>query len=197
MVYALSRADGSVEWSMQLPGGINGWPGVTEEYILFPVGITGHPVLAALKIAPEGHAPGDGSGKAPEPSQKGAPVIDTLKPSPGQPPAQPATQKQRSQQEQQLIEQGRLIYVQYAARCHQPSGEGMPPGIPKLASNKFVTGDPSQVIHMVLNGEGAMPAMGKLLSDQQVAAVVSYIRAAWGNSAAPVTAEQVKAARSA
>ncbi len=196
-VRALSRDDGSEAWSMQMPGGINGWPAVFGEYILFPVGISGHPVLAALKISAEGHAPGGGSGKQPQTGEKGAPVVDTLQPSPDQPPSEPSAAKQLSQEDQQLIEQGRLIYVQYAARCHQPNGNGMPPAIPHLAHNKFVTGDATQVIHMVLNGEGAMPAMGKLLSDQQVAAVVSYIRDAWGNNAAPVTKEQVQAARSA
>ncbi len=195
VVRALSRDDGSEVWSMQLPGGINGWPGVTNDFILFPVGIAGHPVLAALQVSPEGHAPGGGPGKPPQAAQQGAPVIETLHPSPGEPPSEPVSRK-LSKQEQQLIEQGRLIYVQYAARCHQPNGVGMPPAIPELANSKFVTGDPTQVIQMVLNGEGAMPAMGKLLSDQQVAAVVSYIRDAWGNNAGPITADQVKSVRS-
>ncbi len=194
VVHALSRSDGSEVWSLQLPGGINGWPAVTEDRILFPVGISGHPVLAALKISPEGHAPGGGQ-KEPQASKQAAPAMEAQS-APGAPPARTQADQKLSDQQQQLLEQGRQIYMQYASRCHQPTGAGMPPAIPQLANSKFVTGDATQVIHMVLTGEGAMPAMGKLLSDQQVAAVVSYIRNAWGNNAQPVTAEQVKAARS-
>jgi mono/diheme cytochrome c family protein len=43
----------------------------------------------------------------------------------------------------------------------------------------------------------AMPAMGAALPDEDVAAVLSYMRNAWGNQAPPITAEQVKAIRTA
>jgi mono/diheme cytochrome c family protein len=66
--------------------------------------------------------------------------------------------------------------------------------------------DPTSVIHVVLRGsrsvatDGAptalgMPSFGWLLSDQQVAAVATYIRQAWGNSAPPVNASDVAALR--
>jgi mono/diheme cytochrome c family protein len=66
--------------------------------------------------------------------------------------------------------------------------------------------DPTTVIRVVLEGARtvptdkrptpfAMPAYGWKLKDQQIAAVASYVRNAWGNSAPAVTADQVSALR--
>ena len=68
-------------------------------------------------------------------------------------------------------------------------------------------GDPTSLLHVVLRGAAqrrhakaptaaAMPAFGWLLTDDQVAAVVTYIRNSWGNSAPAVTAGDAKKARS-
>ena len=44
---------------------------------------------------------------------------------------------------------------------------------------------------------GAMPAWGAILKDQDIAAVATYVRSAWGNKSAPVSAASVKTIRSA
>ncbi|MGH7756928.1 MAG: c-type cytochrome, partial [Vulcanimicrobiaceae bacterium] len=67
----------------------------------------------------------------------------------------------------------------------------------------FVTGDATKVIHVVLDGlhapitvngqkyDGQMPAWKGNLSNSDIAAVITYIRKSWGNSAGPVTEAEV------
>jgi len=50
MIYAFDRKTGEEVWSYQAPGGINGWPAVSEDTIIFPVGVGQNPVLLALRI---------------------------------------------------------------------------------------------------------------------------------------------------
>jgi outer membrane protein assembly factor BamB len=50
IIYALSRADGSVVWRFQAPGGINAWPAVSGDVIVWPVGLGRNPVLMTLKL---------------------------------------------------------------------------------------------------------------------------------------------------
>ena len=70
-----------------------------------------------------------------------------------------------------------------------------PARYPSLAKNpKLETGD--YAIYVVLHGQKAMPPFGRLMTDEQVAAVVTYIRTHFGNDyKEPVTAEDVKKAR--
>jgi mono/diheme cytochrome c family protein len=58
-----------------------------------------------------------------------------------------------------------------------------------------VTGDPEPVIEIVVDGQGAMPAFGDELDDEEIAAVVSYIRNTWGNDAGVVDPAAVEALR--
>jgi outer membrane protein assembly factor BamB/mono/diheme cytochrome c family protein len=186
-VYALSTKDGSEVWSQKMSGGINGFLSVVGDTVIIPVGVSGEPVLIALRL----NAPGKFSEDVPQqPSRKAEPQADLvpLKEAERQPSHAPGL----SHQDQQLIEQGHQIYLKYGARCHQPNGEGVKGAIPKLAESSFVSGDPNPVIHMVLYGEGAMPAWINVLDNQQIAALVSYLRNAWGNQASTVTAQQVQ-----
>ena len=72
------------------------------------------------------------------------------------------------------------------------TGAGQYPALarnPKLATADYPT-------FVVLRGQKAMPAVGRLMTDEQVAAVVNYIRTHFGNDyKTPTTAEQVKQAR--
>lgn len=108
-----------------------------------------------------------------------------------------------------LIRLGRTVYGQHCASCHGAEGRGMPPGYPPLAGNHSI-GMPSPVnaIRMVLNGgyppgtagnlePYGMPPFAQNLSDDEVAAVVSYIRASWGNRGTPVSARQANELRAA
>jgi mono/diheme cytochrome c family protein len=95
-----------------------------------------------------------------------------------------------------LIEMGRTLYTSNCAPCHQPNGEGNLSTFPALNRNAFVTvSDPTGVIDTVLHGRQLMPAFASTLSDQEVAAVISYIRSAWNNQAPVVEASQVRQVR--
>jgi mono/diheme cytochrome c family protein len=94
-----------------------------------------------------------------------------------------------------LLKQGQGVYENNCADCHRGSGEGLPVKFPALKGNALVMGDPKPVLDTVLNGRkgklGQMPAWHEFLNDGEVAAVVSYIRNAWGNQAPAVSPETV------
>jgi outer membrane protein assembly factor BamB len=54
MIYAVSRADGRIVWRFQAPGGINAWPAVAGDVLVWPVGLGRKPVLLALKLGASG-----------------------------------------------------------------------------------------------------------------------------------------------
>ena len=92
---------------------------------------------------------------------------------------------------------GEGLYADLCQACHMPGGAGAvgaaayPPlaADPKLASAGFA-------LTMVIRGQKGMPPFGALLTDQQVAAVVNYVRSHFGNGFADeVTAADAKAAR--
>lgn len=93
-------------------------------------------------------------------------------------------------------ELGEEVYENQCASCHQSSGEGVEGQFPALRDNDFVTGDPEPVIDIVLHGRGAMPAFANL-EDEEIAAVVSYIRNAWDNEVDAVTEDEVAERRNA
>lgn len=111
------------------------------------------------------------------------------------------------QQQAQMLAQGARIYKDRCAECHQPRGEGVPGIYPPLASNQAILmRNPVNAIRIVLNGgvppstQGnprpyGMPPFGYALSDGDVAAVVTYIRGAWGNQAGPVSHVEVASGR--
>lgn len=104
--------------------------------------------------------------------------------------AQEATPSAVSPEASALITRGDEIYHTICLACHQPEGQGVTDvtvgGIPALAGNPFVTiDDPRPVVQTVLNGRAGMPSF-RGFSDEEIAGVVSYIRQAWGNQAAPV-----------
>jgi cbb3-type cytochrome c oxidase subunit III len=101
---------------------------------------------------------------------------------------------------------GKAIFASRCSACHQATGVGGGP-YPPLAGNPDITGaDTTAIIASVLNGRsgpilvngkeygGAMPAWRATLTNAEIAAVLTYVRAAWGNKAAIVTEDQVAAA---
>jgi mono/diheme cytochrome c family protein len=101
---------------------------------------------------------------------------------------------------------GQSVYAMYCSTCHGNKGEGSDGVIPALAGNATVVADnPLTALRVVLDGAHTpvtqhvpaldMPGYAWTLNDQQAADLMSYLRGSWGNQAAPVTAEQVKAAR--
>ena len=97
-----------------------------------------------------------------------------------------------------VMEQGRDIYQQQCAQCHGEQGEGRGGALPALAANRAVMlADTTNMVRVVLQGgylpatEGnprphGMPPFVQSLTDGEIAAVLSYIRNAWGNAAAKV-----------
>ncbi len=93
---------------------------------------------------------------------------------------------------------GEAMYRRVYAGCHMPKGEGVSTGAgfyPALAGNPKLEAS-GYPVYILLNGMNGMPAVGRMMSDQQVADVVNYVRTHFGNSYNDaVTAEEVKALR--
>ena len=102
---------------------------------------------------------------------------------------------------------GEQVYGNKCAACHQLTGQGLPGVFPPLKGSTVVTAsDPTDHIRTVLRGlsgktiggvayGSAMPAFADQLTDDEIAAVLSYERNSWGNQAAPVKPEDVLARR--
>lgn len=102
---------------------------------------------------------------------------------------------------------GKLVYADRCASCHQISGTGIPGVFPPLVGTQWVLGDPDKLISIVLHGlmgeleiagtvyNGVMPAWGTTLSDKEIAAVLTFVRSSWGNEAAAVADSSVSQLR--
>lgn len=105
------------------------------------------------------------------------------------------------------LERGKAVYENLCGLCHNNDGSGKPNQAPPFAGSEWVLGSPNRLIRIPLagltgpiqvKGENwalAMPAMGANLSDDDLAAVLTYIRQSWGNKAPAISAKQVKAVR--
>ena len=106
------------------------------------------------------------------------------------------------------LSRGKVVFDMACALCHGADGMGKPGQFPPLAGSEWVNAPGvNRLIRIPLVGlvgpimvKGqewnlAMTAMGASLSDEDLAAALSYIRQAWGNKAPPVAAAQVKAVR--
>jgi len=92
------------------------------------------------------------------------------------------------------FEQGQEIYKADCLACHGPGGRGVLYSKTVLDGSALVTGDPEEVTAAILfgrSGTGLMPGWDRKLTDQEVAAVTTYIRQAWSNQASPITAALV------
>jgi putative membrane-bound dehydrogenase-like protein len=96
-------------------------------------------------------------------------------------------------------ERGRDLFETYCAPCHQSDGGGMERLAPPLRKSPLVLGREDSLIRIALHGlkgQLVMPAMGTL-DDQQLAAILTYIRAAWGHTGSPIAFETVGRVRTA
>ncbi len=91
---------------------------------------------------------------------------------------------------------GEALYAANCASCHGASGEGVGSVFPALAGNDHLA-DAAYTIDVIVNGKPgtAMPAFGSRFSDEELAALVSYVRTSWNNSFGAVSAEDVASAR--
>lgn len=96
---------------------------------------------------------------------------------------QPAAQVTLTREE--LMTKGKEKYNLICAACHQPTGLGMPPVFPALKNSSVAIGKPvSRHIGLVLNGVpgSAMQPFKDQLTDEEMAAIITYERNAWGNN---------------
>jgi mono/diheme cytochrome c family protein len=105
---------------------------------------------------------------------------------------------------------GGQLYTLYCSACHGADGNGATGGqFPPLAESAWVQGNAERSIKIVLHGlhgpvevKGKtynleMPPQGAALPDDQIAAILTYVRASWSNKSTAVSADQVKATRTA
>jgi mono/diheme cytochrome c family protein len=105
-------------------------------------------------------------------------------------------------------EDGAQVYNALCASCHGPDGKGLN-GLPPLVGSEWPKGAPARTIKIVLSGmEGpvevagktynvVMPPQGAVLSDEKIAAVLTYVRKTFAGGAGAVSIDEVKAVRSA
>jgi len=102
---------------------------------------------------------------------------------------------------------GKKVFTSTCAACHQVNGLGVPGTFPPLAGSEWATGNEERIIRIVLNGltgpvkvagheyNNVMAPLGAVLKDEQIANVLSYVRAEWGNAAPEVQPETVAKVR--
>ena len=115
--------------------------------------------------------------------------------------------------EQQQFKAGHEIFFRdaHCATCHQPDGRGLEPAFPPLAGSAWITGDPERLIKLTLHGlmgpfelngkkyDGLVPMtpFGGMLKDDEVAAVLTYVRNSFGNKAPAILPSQIAPIRAA
>ena len=111
-----------------------------------------------------------------------------------------------TQAQQASFEKGKVTFTNLCAACHQPHGYGLDGLAPPLVDSDWVLGKPDVTAKIILNGLGGpikvgnrtwdltMPPMG-MLSDEEVAGVLTYIRREWEHNGSPVDAKFVAGIR--
>jgi len=108
-----------------------------------------------------------------------------------------------------FAQDGGQLYGVYCGACHGQEGEGQAQaGIPPLSRSQWVAGDPRRIVQIVLHGisgpievngktyNAMMPAQGVMLSDDQLSAILQYVRTNWGNKGkVEITSDLVKTER--
>ena len=84
----------------------------------------------------------------------------------------------------ELMKIGKDRYLANCSACHKADGGGNPPAYPSLKGSPIATGPVAEHIKVVLEGRAhtAMQAFDAILTDKQIAAIISYERNAWGNN---------------
>ncbi len=139
--------------------------------------------------------------------QSRAKKISALLTWPGKPGAKPEPIiPPLSPEEKKRFDDGKILFAASCAACHQVHGLGMDGLAPPLVDSEWVLGAEERLVRIVLNGltgplrvKGQswhldMPALG-IFDDEQIAAVLTYIRRDWENGAAPVRPDRVKKIR--
>jgi mono/diheme cytochrome c family protein len=103
----------------------------------------------------------------------------------GEAPVEPLTAV-----EQQRFAAGREVYLNVCQSCHQPDGRGQEGLAPALVGSPMVLASPAVPARILLHGKeggvGLMPPVGGVLTDDQIAGVLTYVRREWGQTGSPV-----------
>ncbi|MEO6436037.1 MAG: PVC-type heme-binding CxxCH protein, partial [Tepidisphaeraceae bacterium] len=113
------------------------------------------------------------------------------------PPPQPLTASQ-----QVRFEEGKLVYAKTCIQCHKADGLGLAGMAPPLASSEWVLGTEERMVRIILNGlRGPITVNGErwsldmphlaVLSDLEIAAVLTFVRRSWENTANAVEPQAV------
>lgn len=125
---------------------------------------------------------------------------------PGKPGYHEVAVKPLSAQEQARYEAGKAQYTVICGACHQLNGMGLEGLAPPLIDSDWAVGSPERLTRIVLNGvRGKINVKGKnwelempplnILSDDDIASLLTYIRREWGHTASPVSPELVQKVR--
>ncbi len=160
-----------------------------------------------------GPAPATGKAEANSPapapiapaSSAAAPMpADASTPANPAPTAAPATS---AVPDPAVLAQGKQVYMTVCFACHQPTGLGLPPVFPPLTKSEYINGSEERLAAMILKGNAGpmtvdgkaynniMPGQEATLSDEKIAAVMTYVRSSFGNSAPMVSPQTVAAVR--
>jgi mono/diheme cytochrome c family protein len=104
-----------------------------------------------------------------------------------------------STEERARFDAGEEVYRNLCTACHQQNGQGLEKVAPTLVGSQFALASPQITVRILLNGKegpsGLMPPLGSVLTDDQIAAVLTYVRRAWGNDGSPVASREVAQVR--
>jgi mono/diheme cytochrome c family protein len=127
---------------------------------------------------------------------------------PGKPSALERRTVALNETQQALFIEGKTLFAQICAVCHQPNGQGQEGLAPPLVNSHWVLASEERLTRIVLNGLSGpvkvgrreynmeMPPLGAL-NDEQIAAILTYVRREWGHRADPVEPRQVEEIRAA
>jgi mono/diheme cytochrome c family protein len=97
--------------------------------------------------------------------------------------------------EQARFNAGREVFQSLCVACHQADGRGREKIATSLVGSAFALGAPGIPVRVLMNGKegtvGLMPPLGAALSDEQIAAVLTYVRREWDNTGSPVAPADV------
>jgi mono/diheme cytochrome c family protein len=120
-------------------------------------------------------------------AERAARILDRVE-WPGKPGATPVTPLTPA--EERRFADGRTVFTNACLACHQADGRGRDRVAPTLVGSDLVLAPAGVAARILINGKegpvGLMPPLGQALTDDQLAAVLTYIRRQWGNVASPV-----------
>jgi mono/diheme cytochrome c family protein len=126
---------------------------------------------------------------------------------PGRPGRTASTVRPLTSDELARFERGTLAYARACASCHGADGRGSGATAPRLRGSPFALGPEERLARIVLGGltgplrvgdasfDGDMPAL--IASDEEIAAILTYVRREWGHGAEPISPQSVAGVRAA